>query len=207
MSEAPKKSNPQLLDRVVGEIQDALIAGLPWLNFAFGIAERLVHEINGKEYYLPNVYRAENDYIEISPDDKDLHNHSFFTVDEPQYLDCVRGQKIEVRANCSLIVWVDMRSIEPTDERNKELVKRDILRVLNSMLLKSGTFTVNRVYEKAENIFQGFTLAEVDNQYLMHPYCGWRFVGEIRVDLLSNSGCRGVGCIILFVAIQEDWHR
>ena len=49
MSEAPKKSNPQLLDRVVGEIQDALIAGLPWLNFAFGIAERLVHEINGKE--------------------------------------------------------------------------------------------------------------------------------------------------------------
>ena len=48
----------------------------------------------------------------------------------------------------SLIVWVDMRSIEPTDERNKELVKRDILRVLNSMLLKSGTFTVNRVYEK-----------------------------------------------------------
>jgi hypothetical protein len=95
MSEAPKKSNPQLLDRVVGEIQDALIAGLPWLNFAFGIAERLVHEINGKEYYLPNVYRAENDYIEISPDDKDLHNHSFFTVDEPQYLDCVRGQKMK----------------------------------------------------------------------------------------------------------------
>ena len=75
-----------------------------------------------------------------------------------------------------------MRSIEPTDERNKELVKRDILRVLNSMLLKSGTFTVNRVYEKAENIFQGFTLAEIDNQYLMHPYCGWRFVGEIRVE-------------------------
>ena len=182
MSEAPKKSNPQLLDRVVGEIQDALIAGLPWLNFAFGISERLVHEINGKEYYLPNVYRAENDYIEISPDDKDLHNHSFFTVDEPQYLDCVRGQKIEVRANCSLIVWVDMRSIEPTDERNKESVKRDILRVLNSMLLKNGTFTINRVYEKAENIFQGFTLAEVDNQYLMHPYCGWRFVGEIRVE-------------------------
>lgn len=182
MSVAPKKSNPQLLDRIIGEIQDALIAGLPWLNFAFGIAERLVHEINGKEYYLPNVYRAENDYIEISPDDKDLHNHSFFTVDEPQYLDCVRGQKIEVRANVSLIVWVDMRSIEPTDERNKELVKRDILRVLNSMLLKSGTFTINRVYEKAENIFQGFTLAEVDNQYLMHPYCGWRFVGEIRVE-------------------------
>jgi hypothetical protein len=50
------------------------------------------------------------------------------------------------------------------------------------MLLKSGTFTINRVYEKAENIFQGFTLAEVDNQYLMHPYCGWRFVGEIRVE-------------------------
>ena len=65
--------------------------------------------------------------------------------------------------------------------RNREQVKADILGVLNGMALKHGGFTINRVYELAENIYRGFSLDEVDNQFLMQPYGGIRFEGEIWV--------------------------
>lgn len=182
MDRVPKKQNPQLLDKVVGRVQDVLAAELPWLRHVFGIAERLVHLIDGKRYFLPNVYAGKNDYCEISPDDTEIGNYCFFEIDEPQYVDYSAGQRNRLTANAALVVWVDMRSVEPTDERNKELVKRDILRVLNGKtFFKEGKFHVKRIYEKAENVFRGYDLDEIDNQFLMHPYCGWRFEGEITI--------------------------
>jgi hypothetical protein len=38
------------------------------------------------------------------------------------------------------------------------------------------------VWEKAENIFKGFTLDEIESQFLMQPYCGWRFEGIIEIS-------------------------
>ena len=182
MDRTPKQTNPQLLDRVIEVIQTALADNLPWLNFAFGKAERLKKDIGGRIYYMPNIYIGKNDYAEISPDDRTIGNYAFMTVDEPQYVDWVNGQSNSMKAYISVIVWVDMRTVEPTDERNKELVKRDILRVLNGKVhLKDGTFRISRIYEKAENIFEGFTLDEIDNQFLMHPFCGWRFWGEVEI--------------------------
>ena len=41
---------------------------------------------------------------------------------------------------------------------------------------------MSRVYHKAENVFDGFTIDEIDNQFLMSPYFGMRVTGEIYVD-------------------------
>ena len=74
-----------------------------------------------------------------------------------------------------------MRTIETDDERNTESVKQQILSILNGQLwIKHGRIRINRIYEKAENIFKGFTLDEIDNQFLMQPYCGWRFEGVLE---------------------------
>lgn len=182
MDRTPKQTNPQLLDRVIGVIQTALADNLPWLNFAFGKAERTKKEIDGRIYFLPTVYVGKNDYAEITPDDNHFGCYSFCTVEEPQFVEWVNGEQNKIRAYINVIVWVDMREIEPTDERNKELVKRDILRVLNGKVaLKAGTFRINQVWEHAEHVFDGFTLDENDNQFMMHPYCGWRFRGEMTI--------------------------
>lgn len=188
MDRTPKKTNPQLLDRVIEVIQSALADNLPWLNFAFGKAERIKKDIDGRVYYLPTVYVGKNEYEEITPDDKTLGNYAFCTVAEPQYVDWVNGQNNRLRATINIIVWVDMRTVEPTDERNKELVKRDILRVLNGKVaLKDGTFRINQIYENAERVFEGFTLDEIDNQSFMHPFCGWRFCGDMTIaDYCEN---------------------
>lgn len=182
MDKTPKQTNPQLLDRVIGQIQTALADNLPWLNYAFGKAERNKKDIDGRVYYLPTVYVGKNEYEEITPDDLKLGNHSFCTIEEPQFVEWVNGQNNRLRAYINVIVWVDMRTIEPTDERNKELVKRDILRTLNGKVnLKDGSFKITQIWERAENVYDGFSLDEINNQFLMHPYCGWRFRGEMTI--------------------------
>jgi hypothetical protein len=40
---------------------------------------------------------------------------------------------------------------------------------------------VSRIYERAENVFRGYTMDEVDNQFLMSPFAGWRFDGLLTI--------------------------
>lgn len=177
----PMKAHPRLFDIVIGEMQQGLAAQLPWLSHAFGKAERLVKIIQGRRYYTPNVYTGGNDYELIAPD-SNFGNYCFFTLDEPQGVAWSAGDMSTVRAPFSVIFWVDMRTIPDAEERNTEAVKRQILRALNGgIFVRSGRFSIARIYERAENIFKGFTLDEVDNQFLMHPFCGWRFEGEIVI--------------------------
>lgn len=175
----PKQEHPRLFDVVVGEIQDGIAANIAWLDHIFGKAERLVKVINGKKYYSPNIYVGGNDYFELSPD-SNVGNFCFFVLDEPQKVIFERGELNEVKAPFSLIVWFDMRKVLDEYGRNIEAVKRQLLRTLNGeIMLKTGKMTINTIYERVENIFQGFTLDEVDNQFLMQPYCGFRFKGEL----------------------------
>lgn len=177
------RNNPRLFDKIIGDMQRGLAAGLPWLNHIFGRAERLVREVGGRRFYSPNVYAGGNDYILVAPDSQQLGNFCFFTLDDPQGVTWSPGDTSQLRAPFSLIVWVDMRTIGVGENRNTEAVKREILTVLNGGLwLREGRMTISRIYERAENVFAGFSLDEVENQYLMHPFCGWRFNGELFIN-------------------------
>lgn len=177
------RENPQLIERVIGEVQVALSDSLPWLSHVFGKAERLVKMQNGRKYYTPNVYAGGNDYVSVSPDSH-LGNFCFFRCDDPETITWEIGARNDAEANVSVIVWCDLRTIEAAgSDRNAEAVKREVLRVLNGGLrLQHGRFHVTKVYELAERVFDGYTLDEVDNQFLMHPYCGWRFAGTMWVQ-------------------------
>ena len=66
--------------------------------------------------------------------------------------------------------------------RNQEDLKRQILDVLNGgFLVRNGSYRINKVYELAENIYRGFSLDEIENQFLMHPFGGFRFEGELSI--------------------------
>lgn len=178
----PKKTNPALFDRVIADMQQGLADNLPWLNHSFGKAERLVKTVNGRRCYFPSIYIGRNEYEMIAPD-SGFGNYSFFVLEDPQSVEWYVGEQSSLKTPFSLIVWVDMRTLEQTDERNTESVKEQILKTLNgSIWLKQGKFTINQVYEKAENVFKGFTLDEVDNQFLMQPFCGWRFTGVMTIN-------------------------
>ena len=189
---APVIPNPVMLDEVIAQIQTGLVDGLPWLDAAFGRAQRLTKEISGKRIIVPNVFcggwrgHGPNDYIEVSPDAK-IGNFSFFEIDDPQTIDAGPWAR-EVRAPFGLIVWFDLTRVYDTaSNRNTERIKADILRLLSGRTgwhLRQGRVAVNRIYERAENIYRGYTLSEIDNQFLMHPFAGFRFEGTLEYEEL-----------------------
>lgn len=189
---APVIPDAVMLDRVLGEIQNGLVENIGWLDAAFGKAQRLTKMMNGKNIITPNVYcggwqgHGPNDYIEVSPDSK-IGNFSFFEVDDPQTIDAGPWAR-EVSAPFALIVWFDLtRVYGVADNRNTERLKAEILHVLNGRAgwhLTDGRITINRIYERAENIYRGYTLSEIDNQFLMHPFSGFRFEGVLEFNEL-----------------------
>lgn len=188
----PVIPNAVMLDKVLGEIQKGLWDNIDWLDVAFGRAQRLTKMQKGKRIITPNVYcggwngHGPNDYIEVSPDSK-IGNFSFFVIDDPQTIDAGPWAR-EIKTPFSLIVWFDLRRVYNTStNRNTEPLKAQILRVLNGRTgwhLSHGRITVARIYEQNENIYKGFTLSEIDNQYLMHPFGGFRIDGMLEYEEL-----------------------
>ena len=190
MSKAPKIPNAIMLDKVLEGIQQGLVENISWLDVAFGRAQRLIKNFNGKKIITPNVYcggwngHGENDYIEVSPDSK-IGNFSFFWIDDPQTIDAGPWART-VKTPFSLIVWFDLRRVyNQAANRNTEYLKAQVLRILDGRggwHLTDGHILTTRIYEQNENIYRGFSLSEIDNQYLMHPYGGFRIEGILEYD-------------------------
>ena len=189
---APIIPDAVMLDKVIGEIQQGLADNLTWLDAAFGRSQRLSKMMDGKRIITPNVYcggwrgHGENDYIEVSPDSK-IGSFAFFEIEDPQTIDAGPWAR-EIKAPFALIVWFDLSHVYKTyTNRNTEKIKADILHILNGRAgwhLTNGRIAINKIYERAENIYRGYTLSEIDNQYLMHPYAGFRFEGLLEFDEL-----------------------
>jgi hypothetical protein len=187
---APVIPEAIMLDKVIGEIQAGLVENITWLDAAFGRVQRLTKKINGKTIVTPNVYcggwngHGENDYIEVSPDSK-IGNFAYFEVDDPQTIDAGPWAR-QVKTPFSLVVWFDLTRVYNTaSNRNTEKLKAEILHVLNGRAgwhLTGGRIVINKIYERAENIYRGYTLSEIDNQFLMHPFAGFRFDGLLGYD-------------------------
>ena len=176
-----------MLDKVIGEIQQGLVE-ISWLDVAFGRAQRLIKQTpSGRRVTTPNVYaggwngHGADDYIEVSPDAQ-IGNFSFFAVEDPQDIRPGVGQK-EFRTPFGLITWFDCRkAFNSATNRNTEKLKADVLKVLtgrSGFVLTQGHIELTRIYEQAQNIYRGFSLDEVDNQFLMHPYGGFRIEGYL----------------------------
>lgn len=187
-NDVPIIADAIMLDKVIGEIQDGLMENVAWLDVAFGRAQRLTKMMEGKRIVTPNVYcggwkgHGPNDYIEVSPDAK-IGNFSFFEIDDPQTIDAGPWAR-NVKVPFGLVVWFDLTRVYNTaTNRNTEKLKADVLHVLSGRAgwhLSGGKITISKIYERAENIYRGYTLSEVDNQFLMHPFGGFRFDGIIE---------------------------
>ena len=186
----PRITTPYLFDKVIRELQQALKEGLPWLERSYGRAERLVTEVNERRLYVPAIYQQDGMYGIMLPDDR-LGCYSFFVMHEPQEVLNRMQTEVRIKSPFSLIVWVDMRRVEKKmrmpDERNTEYIKEQVLSVIETASKRKGHISISKIYQRAENVFDGFTLDEVKNQYLMSPYAGFRFYGEMIVTNDCNQ--------------------
>jgi len=181
IDKAPKPANPVLIDRVLASLQDTLIEKLSWLDFAFGRAQRLVTKKENRDFYYPGIYTGAKEYKNVLPGEQN-GNFCFFVVSDPQAVEYKQHQRNTLKSPFSLVFWYNLDKIYPdTNERRTEEIKLEILRTLTDAILTEGRITIATIFEQAENIYKGYSLKEIDNQFLMHPFAGLRIEGEIIV--------------------------
>ena len=61
------------------------------------------------------------------------------------------------------------------------ICKYNFLDALKNIVLTAGRISVNKIYTLAENIYRGFSLDEVQNQFLMSPFGGFRFECDLQI--------------------------
>lgn len=198
------KENPVLLDKIIQDIQAALVEKLKWLNFAFGRAYKLVeHSDDGSKFIYPAAYVGHSEYISLLPNDN-LGNFCWFDIYDPQEITAIVQSLPQFSFSGAIVFWFDLDSIfTDSDAMYTEEVKDEIIRVLTGPgLIKNqgGRLDITKVYERFENIYKGYALEKVynnftyqgegiqsiDKQFFMHPYAGLRFEFNITTRELCQ---------------------
>ena len=188
----PIKQNPVLLDKVIQDIQQALKEKLKWLDYAFGRAYKLVeHQDNGGKFIYPAAYTGNSEYVSLLPNDN-YGNFSWFDIYDAQEITQVVQSTPQFTFSGAIIFWFNLNTIfADSDAMYTEEVKDEIVRVLTTpgLIKQTGRLTINKIYERFENLYSGYSLEKIYNSYVysgqniqtmdklffMHPYSGLRF--------------------------------
>lgn len=185
------KEQPVLLDKVIQDMQAALKEKLPWLNYAFGKAYKLVeHKLDGEKYIYPAAYIGNSEYVSLVPNDN-FGNFCWFDIYDPQDITQVVQSTPQFTFSGAIVFWYNLNAIyADSDFIYSEEVKDEIIRVITTpgIIKQTGRLTINKVYERFENIYKGYSIEKIynnytykgegiqdlDKQFFMHPYAGLR---------------------------------
>lgn len=192
------KEEPVLLDKVLQDMQSTFLQKLTWLKYAFGRAHKLVeHRTDGEKFIYPAAYNGNGEYVSLLPNDN-FGNFSWFDIYDPQRITHVVQSTPQYTFNGAVVFWYDLSSIyEDETVLHTEEIKDEIMRVLTTPgLIKTvGKLVVNDIYERFENIYKGYSIEKVynnytykgegiqdiDKQFFMYPYAG------IRIDFTLTT--------------------
>ena len=185
MEAVPKSEDPQLLDIIIVKMQEDLKNQLSWLNYSFGRCQKLVRQKKDTpDYFYPAIHVGNRKYVNVFPETA-LRNFSFFNIEDPTTYKELAGGSSMFSAKCSVIFWVNLDLIfGAKKDRDAEHVKIQIMDVLKELRYIDGRFSFTKIFETAENIYQGFSIKEVESQFLMQPYAGFRFEGILHYNKL-----------------------
>lgn len=197
------KDKPVLLDKILQDMQKALMEKLPWLNYAFGKAHRLVeHRTDGNKFIYPAVYNGNAEYISLLPNDN-FGNFSWFDIYDPQEVTPVTQALPQYTFSGAIIFWFDLTTIydDPVFLYTEE-VKDEIMQVLTTpgFISTTGRLEVTKIYERFENIYKGYSIEkiynnyaykgegiqDIDKQFFMFPYAGIR----IEFNITTRELCQ-----------------
>lgn len=197
------KDKPVLLDKILQDMQKALMEKLPWLNYAFGKAHRLVeHRADGNKFIYPAVYNGNAEYISLLPNDN-FGNFSWFDIYDPQEVTPVTQALPQYTFSGAIVFWFDLTTIydDPVFLYTEE-VKDEIMQVLTTpgFISTTGRLEVTKIYERFENIYKGYSIEkiynnyaykgegiqDIDKQFFMFPYAGIR----IEFNITTRELCQ-----------------
>lgn len=152
-----------------------------------GLSERRVNA-NGVVY--PACFQTNaSDWLNLLPCDFWKPGYLFIDATDPQEplygkeedgLDTIPAWRV----NIALIAYIDLSHSDyvTVDYRSSRQEFKDLLinTITRQMLTFKGTMKINRVFDREiEQIFKGYSVKEVDGQYMQMPYYGIRIECEI----------------------------
>lgn len=185
------KDNPVLLDKIIQEAQVSLSKRLKWLNYAFGRAYKLVeHRQDGNKFIYPAAYISNAEYVSLLPNDN-FGNFCWFDIYDPQAITPVVQSTPQFTFSGAVVFWYKLDTIfADADFIRTEEIKDEIIRALTTpgLIQSTGRLTVDKIYERFENIYKGYSLEriynsnaykgegiqDIDKQYFMYPFAGLR---------------------------------
>ncbi len=180
---------PELIDKVIKEINDSIADSLPWIENRFGQAESIRKKKEGTTIpggqivTFPAIFsgKKDNGYLSLLPD-TDNGNYSFFVIKDPERIQNFNPNQFQrFSIDYSFIVWYNITTVvDPEEHRNRELVKKTVIRALSSITKKKlETLTIDTIEKDPDRIFREYSFNEIDSQYLIHPYAGLRINGKL----------------------------
>lgn len=197
------KENPVILDKVIQDLQQVLKDKLLWLDKAFGRSYKLVeHRPDGDKFIYPAAYIGNSEYASLLPNDN-YGNFSWFDIYDPQEVTAVTQSLPQFTFSGAVVFWYNLDSIfADSDVMYTEEIKDEIIKVLTSpgIIKTTGRLTINKIFERYENIYKGYSLEKVynsniykgdniqsiDKQFFMHPYSGLR----VEFELTTRELCQ-----------------
>lgn len=173
---------PRLDDRLVMAFQTLLATELSWLDKVYGKAERLKELKDKREIVKPAVYVGESlgkEYISMMPDGN-IGSFCWFDFDDDGDVSFNKGSKFSVsKVSFGIVFSFDYRDVYPSDwgDRTIDNVKSDILNAFEGGKITEGSFRLLNFRERVENVYRGYSVREIDNQFAMRPY------GVLRVNM------------------------
>ncbi len=172
-----------MINTVLDDMATTLKKLLPWLDNAYGKAYTLVSSDN---YLYPAAHVAGNEYISLLPNDM-LGNYLFFELEDPSTIVPLSQIRSTTKFRVNLVVWFNLENIYGIieDKILSDDIKEDIIQALASRFYSNAFISISEIYENAENIFKRYSLKQVDTQFLMLPYYGFKFV----LDIIERKVC------------------
>ena len=162
------------LDLVIHNLQSLLADKFDWMTVfhrAYPFREYWSEE--RKTHTVPKVWVGANEYMNVLPNDFLIGQAFFYVTDDEKQMESDLQFGSTFRTEVSLIIWVNTASMPGhTTGPSIAKLKKEINEILNDHISVSKIESMTD--QDAESVFNGFTIEDVDTQYLMLPYAGLR---------------------------------
>lgn len=186
--------NPIGFDAAIADLQQC-IAAIPYITKSFGRAYIFKESRAGKQVTLPKVYQGGGEYHNPLPNGELTASSFILPISDEQCDDFQQHADNTFTRRVAIIFWGNLKQIDPDkDYVFLEEIKMDFLDALQDC--KSFKSYESYVDDRYSEIFREFSSYmtnrsndtdsdEINTQYLMYPYGGFR----MSITLTYNQPC------------------
>jgi len=156
------------------------LQSLDWLQKSFGRAITFNETYDNKTVKKPKILQSDGDYYNVLPNDNFVSQSFISVISNETSLSIFKGNSKMKTRDLRITFSGNIKEIGKTTEQLKIEIENELSKVYE--VKKINSF----VDEKAETVFDGYTIDDKNTQYSMFPFFCFRF--DITV-IYSDSLC------------------